>query len=214
MINLKQLKTTAYLAPGFSLDCCSFDACWCCPPVCYISDCFSSFWPETAETIRNVLWPQCLLPRPSNHFPNINEALWHWPGRCDQGPLVLTWVNLTHWPQGDFNKVLVKWFSFILAFDGWDFSHEISSRWMSLDFTDDKLALFQVMAWCRQATSYYLSQCWPRSLSPYGVTRPQWVLNPSMHKWLHPSMIKCGMKLPYPFPNFNGCTMDVLGMFK
>ena len=35
--------------------------------------------------------------------------------------------------------------------------------------------LVQVMAWCRQATSHYLSQCWPRSLSPYGVTGPQWV---------------------------------------
>ena len=35
--------------------------------------------------------------------------------------------------------------------------------------------LVQVMAWCRQATSHYLSQCWPRSLSPYGVTRPQWL---------------------------------------
>ena len=31
------------------------------------------------------------------------------------------------------------------------------------------------MAWCRQATSHYLSQCWPRSLPPYGVTKPQWV---------------------------------------
>ena len=31
------------------------------------------------------------------------------------------------------------------------------------------------MAWCRQATSHYLNQCWPRSLPPYGVTRPQWV---------------------------------------
>ena len=31
------------------------------------------------------------------------------------------------------------------------------------------------MAWCRQATSHYLSQCWPRSLSPYDVIRPQWV---------------------------------------
>ena len=39
----------------------------------------------------------------------------------------------------------------------------------------DKSTLVQVMAWCRQATSHYLSQCWPRSLSPYGVTRPQWV---------------------------------------
>ena len=31
------------------------------------------------------------------------------------------------------------------------------------------------MAWCRQATSHYLRQGWPRSMSPYGVTRPQWV---------------------------------------
>ena len=31
------------------------------------------------------------------------------------------------------------------------------------------------MAWCHQAKSHYLSQCWPRSLSSYGVTRPQWV---------------------------------------
>ena len=30
------------------------------------------------------------------------------------------------------------------------------------------------MAWCRQATSHYLSQCWPRSVLPYDVTRPLW----------------------------------------
>ena len=46
---------------------------------------------------------------------------------------------------------------------------------MSLDLTDDNSTLVQVMAWCRQATGHYLSQCWPRSMSPYGVTRPQWV---------------------------------------
>ena len=37
-----------------------------------------------------------------------------------------------------------------------------------------------VMAWCRQATSHYLSQWWPRSLSPYGITRPQWVNSRSL----------------------------------
>ena len=31
------------------------------------------------------------------------------------------------------------------------------------------------MAWCHEATSYYLSQCWPRSVSPYCVTGLQWV---------------------------------------
>ena len=46
---------------------------------------------------------------------------------------------------------------------------------MSLDLTEHKSTLVQVMAWCRQATSHYLSQCWPRSMSPNGVTRPQWV---------------------------------------
>ena len=53
---------------------------------------------------------------------------------------------LTHWPLGDLN-----------------------------DFTDDKAKLVQVMAWCRQATSHCLNQCCPRSPTPYGVTRPQWV---------------------------------------
>ena len=33
------------------------------------------------------------------------------------------------------------------------------------------------MAWCHQAKSHYLSQCWLRSMSPYGVTRSQWVNN-------------------------------------
>ena len=54
-------------------------------------------------------------------------------------------------------------------------SNDNAPRWMSLDLTDDKSTLVQVMAWCRQATSHYLSQCWPSSMSPYGVTRPQWV---------------------------------------
>ena len=46
---------------------------------------------------------------------------------------------------------------------------------MPQDLTDDKSTLVQVMAWCRQATSHCLNQCWPRSPTPYGVTRPQWV---------------------------------------
>ena len=46
---------------------------------------------------------------------------------------------------------------------------------MSLDFTDGQSLLVQVMAWYHQATSHYLRQCWLRSLSPYGVIRPQWV---------------------------------------
>ena len=48
-------------------------------------------------------------------------------------------------------------------------------RWMSHNTTDDKSTLAQVMAWCRQASSHDLSQCWPRCMLTYFVTRPQWV---------------------------------------
>ena len=45
---------------------------------------------------------------------------------------------------------------------------------MPQNLTDDKSTLVQ--AWCHQAiTSHYLNHCWPRSPTPYGVTRPQWV---------------------------------------
>ena len=53
------------------------------------------------------------------------------------------------------------------------------------------------MAWCHQATSHYLSQCWPRSISPYGITRPQWVnkcLFIFLQKWdllCSPWVVRC-----------------------
>ena len=65
-------------------------------------------------------------------------------------------------------------FKLILVTDGCDISSEIALRWTSLDLSDDKSIWVQVMAWCRQAPSHYLNQCWPRSLPPYGVTRPRW----------------------------------------
>ena len=48
-------------------------------------------------------------------------------------------------------------------------------RWMSWGLTNVKSTLVQVIAWCRQAISHYLSQFWPRSMPPYGITRSQWV---------------------------------------
>ena len=59
--------------------------------------------------------------------------------------------------------------------DGCYISSEIALRWTSQDLNDDMSTLVQVMAWWRQATSHYLSQCCPRSLSPYSITRSQWV---------------------------------------
>ena len=58
----------------------------------------------------------------------------------------------------NFRNVIFKR---ILVIDGWGISCEIALIWMSLDFTDDQSTLVQVMAWCCQATSHYLSPCWP-----------------------------------------------------
>ena len=66
-------------------------------------------------------------------------------------------------------------FQIISVINGWGISCELALTWTSLDLTDDKSTLVQVMAWCRQATSHYLNQWWTRSRSPYGLTRPQWV---------------------------------------
>ena len=53
--------------------------------------------------------------------------------------------------------------------------YEIALKWMPQNLTNEKSTLDQVMAWCLTAPSHYLSQCWPRSMSPYAITRPQWV---------------------------------------
>ena len=54
---------------------------------------------------------------------------------------------------------------------------EVALRWMLQNTFKDKSTLVQVKTWCCQAISLYLSQCWPRSLWPYGVTRSQCVHN-------------------------------------
>ena len=66
-------------------------------------------------------------------------------------------------------------FNLVLLIGVWRSLYDNALGWIPQNITDDKSTLVQVMAWCRQSTSHYPSQCWPRSMSPYGVTRPQWV---------------------------------------
>ena len=84
--------------------------------------------------------------------------------------------SLTHWPLGDCNVISKNAiFNLALLIGILKSSYDNVFRWMPQDLTDDKSTMVQVMAWCRQATSHYLNQRWPRSPTPYGVTRPQWV---------------------------------------
>ena len=83
------------------------------------------------------------------------------------------WVNsLAPGRPGCHFKTAI--FNLVLLIGIFISSNDNPLRWMSWDLTN-KSTLVQVMAWCRQATSHYLSQCWPSSMLPYGVTRPQCV---------------------------------------
>ena len=62
--------------------------------------------------------------------------------------------------------------------------------------THDESTLLWVTAWCCQAKSLYLSQCWPRSMSPYDIARPHWVIQ------TYNSGMEVLLKLP-PFAVFN-----------
>ena len=73
----------------------------------------------------------------------------------------------------DFKNVI---FNLALLIGIFKSSNDNILRWMPQVLTGHKSTLVQVMAWCHQATSPYLSQYWPRSLLPYGITRPQWLL--------------------------------------
>ena len=66
-------------------------------------------------------------------------------------------------------------FKDIAGIDILGISWEIALRGMPQNLTDDQSISVQVMAWCHQAPSHYLSQCWPKSLMPCGITGPQWV---------------------------------------
>ena len=89
------------------------------------------------------------------------------PGRGHASPT----CHMTQFEQSDW----LRSENFINIMIEWGISYGIALMWISLYLTADKSALVQVMTWCPQAASQYLSKCRPRSMSTYGVTRPQWV---------------------------------------
>ena len=69
--------------------------------------------------------------------------------------------------NSDFKSVICKYMFMSIP-------SQIDRRWMPQNNSDYNSALVQAMAWCHQATSHYLRQCWPRSIPSYGITKPGW----------------------------------------
>ena len=104
---------------------------------------------------------------PSGRVPSRVNASNRW----SEQPAILT-----HWPLGDLNEILDKYFELIPVIESWGIACKIALTWIPTDLVGDKSILVHVIAWCRQTTSHCLSRCWPRSTSPYVVTRPQPVI--------------------------------------
>ena len=88
--------------------------------------------------------------------------------------------NYSHYIQLHlFNPRIFEWnitqiiSKIILVIGAWGICYNVALGLMPLDLTDGKSTLFQVMPWCHQETSHYPSQCWPSSVPPHCVARPQ-----------------------------------------
>ena len=114
---------------------------------------FKHWYISGFDSVQNLVFWWATWPRNSCCPPLINSLA---PGRS----------------ECDFKNAI---FNLVLLAGIFRFSHDNALWWMPQYLTDDKSTLVQVMAWCRQATSHYLSQCWLSRLSPYGVARPQGV---------------------------------------
>ena len=79
-------------------------------------------------------------------------------------PFCLGLSVLTHQSLEDLDEILQMQYSINL---------HCENALRTQGFTDNISTSVQVMAWCCQAASHYLSQCWHRSMSPYDVTSPQ-----------------------------------------
>ena len=79
-------------------------------------------------------------------------------------------------------------FKYNLGIDKSSIQANITLEWMPEDLADGKSSLVQVMAWCHQAASRCLNQCWPTSLMPCHMASPghndstHWGLRPE--QWL------------------------------
>ena len=94
-------------------------------------------------------------------------------GNCQEQSLAVCWkrsclsifdilkliiFQLTFWNAFYWMKIIVFRFIFHLYF-------------FPKGTFDNIISLVHVMAWCRQATSHYMNQWWPRSVKPYDATR-------------------------------------------
>ena len=126
--------------------------------------------------------------RPANGPIWTNNVQFTDAYKCHATPL------LTHWLLGNMTIILKVYFSNSL--------YGTVPRTLAVELLSGEChrpprargELLEVMAWCRQAKSHYLSQSWSRFMSRHGVTKSQWVnfdipVRDGVYKYWWPSLL-------------------------
>ena len=83
---------------------------------------------------------------------------------------MFTWELLLTWGCGfDFKCMILKCIAVIIFRS---ILSAVAFMWMAQYPPSDKSTLVQVVAWCHQVASRYLNLHCPRSIMPYGITKP------------------------------------------
>ena len=114
---------------------------------------------------------------------------------CAGKPFSEMGLRWTSWGSSYIYQLIVPWgwgfdfecfiFKYIVVIIFLSISITMTIMWMMQYPINEKTTLVQVMAWCHQATSHFLSQHWSITMSLHGATSPQWV------------------KLEFSHPNYN-----------
>ena len=95
-----------------------------------------------------------------------------------------TFKSLGHGRSGcDFENAI---FVLVTVIGIFRISYDNTARWIPRDLADDESTLVQVMSWCRQTTSHYVSECWPtlyRHMASLGHNKLSLLTNLSFHTW-------------------------------
>ena len=106
------------------------------------------------------------------------------------------------WPSGKYIKAGTKWPIFgrqhlkcIFLNKNCFILIKILLKFVHMGQIANKSPLVQVLVWYHHAPNQYLDQCWPKSMMPHDITRPQWVKGATWQKPMGPlkTVASCGV---------------------
>ena len=132
---------------------------------------------DQSQTDHTLMVPRVITMKRIQRITHVKHHRGVWPGiRSMQCQAISNHHQFNSLPPGRCDSsswnVIFKPISQIHILST---SHEIAYKWITPDLFNWRSTLVQVMAWCRQATNHYLSQCWLIYVA-ISITGPQWLI--------------------------------------